>query len=143
MYVGINKQTQCILLPLDWLVITNRITNNDIHNRYRKGTSFKKNFINLWTNTKMSLWRLAMSWLSNICQICNFVSCDLSRRNSYFYRLAKWLTQTFMQSDGEETLLHSCFDSLKSAVMGCCYSICHKESDPQVWFSKIYIIFHI
>ncbi|XP_049878783.1 uncharacterized protein LOC126375728 [Pectinophora gossypiella] len=36
-----------------------------------------------------------------------------------------------MQSDGEETLLHSCFDSLKSAVMGCCYSICHKETDPQ------------
>ncbi|XP_060806440.1 uncharacterized protein LOC106138875 [Amyelois transitella] len=36
-----------------------------------------------------------------------------------------------MQSDNEHTLLHSCFDSLKSAVMGCCYSICHKESDPQ------------
>ncbi|XP_050355733.1 uncharacterized protein LOC126776911 [Nymphalis io] len=36
-----------------------------------------------------------------------------------------------MQSDGEESLLHSCFGSLKSAVMGCCYSICHKETDPQ------------
>ncbi|KAI8441159.1 hypothetical protein MSG28_009399 [Choristoneura fumiferana] len=36
-----------------------------------------------------------------------------------------------MQSDEEDTLLHSCFDSLKNAVMGCCYSICHKETDPQ------------
>ncbi|KAJ2945108.1 hypothetical protein O0L34_g9164 [Tuta absoluta] len=36
-----------------------------------------------------------------------------------------------MQGDGEENLLHSCFDGLKSAVMGCCYSICHKENDPQ------------
>ncbi|OWR55613.1 uncharacterized protein LOC116774405 isoform X1 [Danaus plexippus] len=36
-----------------------------------------------------------------------------------------------MQADGEENLLHSCFGSLKSAVMGCCYSICQKESDPQ------------
>ncbi|XP_053616698.1 uncharacterized protein Lamtor1 [Plodia interpunctella] len=35
-----------------------------------------------------------------------------------------------MQSNDDDTL-HSCFDSLKSAVMGCCYSICHKESDPQ------------
>ncbi|CAH0397019.1 unnamed protein product [Chilo suppressalis] len=36
-----------------------------------------------------------------------------------------------MQSDEEDNALHSCFDSLKSAVMGCCYSICHKENDPQ------------
>ncbi|KAJ0172815.1 hypothetical protein K1T71_011954 [Dendrolimus kikuchii] len=36
-----------------------------------------------------------------------------------------------MQSDEEDTTLHSCFDSLKSAVMGCCYSICHKENDLQ------------
>ncbi|KAL0829549.1 hypothetical protein ABMA28_003062 [Loxostege sticticalis] len=36
-----------------------------------------------------------------------------------------------MQSDEEDSALHSCFDSLKSAVMGCCYSICHKETDPQ------------
>ncbi|KAI5632551.1 late endosomal/lysosomal adaptor and MAPK and MTOR activator domain-containing protein [Phthorimaea operculella] len=36
-----------------------------------------------------------------------------------------------MQGDGEENLLHSCFDGLKSAVMGCCYSICHKENDAQ------------
>ncbi|KAH9638859.1 hypothetical protein HF086_012812 [Spodoptera exigua] len=36
-----------------------------------------------------------------------------------------------MQSDDEDTSLHSCFDSLKTAVMGCCYSICHKDTDPQ------------
>ncbi|XP_063366243.1 ragulator complex protein LAMTOR1 isoform X1 [Cydia amplana] len=36
-----------------------------------------------------------------------------------------------MQSDEEDSLLHSCFDSLKNAVMGCCYSLCHKETDPQ------------
>ncbi|XP_045453426.1 uncharacterized protein LOC123662664 [Melitaea cinxia] len=36
-----------------------------------------------------------------------------------------------MQTDGEESLLHSCFGSLKNAVMGCCYSICHKDTDPQ------------
>ncbi|VVC94626.1 unnamed protein product [Leptidea sinapis] len=36
-----------------------------------------------------------------------------------------------MQSDNEDCSLHSCFDSLKRAVMGCCYSICHKDSDPQ------------
>ncbi|KAM3958344.1 ragulator complex protein LAMTOR1-like [Aphomia sociella] len=36
-----------------------------------------------------------------------------------------------MQSDEEGCLLHSCFDSLKTAVMGCCYSFCNKENDPQ------------
>ncbi|CAG9782409.1 unnamed protein product [Diatraea saccharalis] len=36
-----------------------------------------------------------------------------------------------MQADEEDSALHSCFDSLKSAVMGCCYSICHKENDAQ------------
>lgn len=36
-----------------------------------------------------------------------------------------------MQSDDEDTSLHSCFNSLKTAVMGCCYSICHKDNDPQ------------
>ncbi|XP_023943816.1 ragulator complex protein LAMTOR1 [Bicyclus anynana] len=36
-----------------------------------------------------------------------------------------------MQSNREESLLHSCFGSLTSAFMGCCYSICHKETDPQ------------
>uniref|UniRef100_A0A2A4JBU5 Late endosomal/lysosomal adaptor and MAPK and MTOR activator 1 n=1 Tax=Heliothis virescens TaxID=7102 RepID=A0A2A4JBU5_HELVI len=36
-----------------------------------------------------------------------------------------------MQSDEEDSSLHSCFDSLKTAVMGCCYSICHKDTDPQ------------
>ncbi|XP_059050236.1 ragulator complex protein LAMTOR1 [Achroia grisella] len=36
-----------------------------------------------------------------------------------------------MQSNEEECLLHSCFSSLKTAVMGCCYSFCNKENDPQ------------
>ncbi|XP_041969240.1 uncharacterized protein LOC121726078 [Aricia agestis] len=36
-----------------------------------------------------------------------------------------------MQSDSEEGLLHSCFGSLKNAVMGCCYGICQKETNPQ------------
>ncbi|CAG9133066.1 hypothetical protein JYU34_010586 [Plutella xylostella] len=35
-----------------------------------------------------------------------------------------------MQS-GDGDTLRSCFDSLKNAVMGCCYSICHKENDAQ------------
>ncbi|CAF4909451.1 uncharacterized protein LOC125061826 isoform X1 [Pieris napi] len=36
-----------------------------------------------------------------------------------------------MQSDDENCTLHTCFDFLKTAVMGCCYSICHNDSDPQ------------
>lgn len=38
-----------------------------------------------------------------------------------------------MQAAEENISLHSCFNSLKTAVMGCCYSICHKDNDPEVF----------
>ncbi|XP_034836397.1 ragulator complex protein LAMTOR1 [Maniola hyperantus] len=36
-----------------------------------------------------------------------------------------------MQSNGEQCVWRSCFGSLRSAVMGCCYSICQKDTNPQ------------
>lgn len=55
----------------------------------------------------------------------------------YFYPHRETI-QIFMQSDDEDTTLHSCFDSLKTAVMGCCYSICHKDTDPQVNITSLF-----
>lgn len=92
-------------------------------------------------------------WLWRFClSVCLFVSFHFTSFHftsvlSFYIPLIRWFSCVWngifyfyphrqlintMQADDEDMPLHSCFGSLKSAVMGCCYSLCHKENDPQV-----------
>lgn len=42
-----------------------------------------------------------------------------------------------MQSESEPCVWYSCYETIRNAVMGCCYSICHKENDSQVRSSQL------